>query len=119
MAAEQGNGGPIMDKKRRLPREQAQNVDDGLPSDAVVDDTEAHVASLVPDELTVNPGTGGDLVPRRPSTGGEFIDENDVEGHAAVVPDQLTVNPGTGGDLTPRRPSTGGELIDQTDVEGR
>ena len=47
----------------------------------VVEDTEAHV-HLTPDDLTVNPGTGGDFAPRRPSTGGEFIDENDVEGHA-------------------------------------
>jgi hypothetical protein len=36
---------------------------------------------VTPDGLTVNPGTGGDFAPRRPSTGGEFIDENDVEGH--------------------------------------
>jgi hypothetical protein len=28
------------------------------------------------------PGTGGDeVIPRRPSTGGELTDEDDVEGH--------------------------------------
>ena len=75
-----------MDHKRRIPHEQAKVADDGLPAD-VVDDTEAHVSLRTPDgaapeDLTVNPGTGGDFAPRRPSTGGEFIDENDVEGHA-------------------------------------
>ena len=115
-----------MDKKRRIPHEQAKNNDDGLPADAAVEDTEAHVswrapdgAKVVnqsPDDLTVNPGTGGDFAPRHPSTGGEFIDENDVEGHVAAV--DLTVNPGTGGDFAPRRPSTGGEFIDENDVEG-
>ena len=102
-----------MDVKRKIPHE--QNVDDGLPTDAVVEDTEAHISWRdAPDGLTVNPGTGGDFAPRRPSTGGEFIDENDVEGHAA-----LTVNPGTGGDFSPRKPSTGGEFIDTTDTEAR
>ena len=38
---------------------------------------------LTTDDLTTNPGTGGDFAPRRPSTGGEFIDENDVEGHVS------------------------------------
>jgi len=103
-----------MDVKRKIPHEQLRNNDDGLPTDAVVDDTEAHVKL----NLTVNPGTGGDFSPRRPSTGGEFVDENDVEGHVAVTPDDLTVSPGTGGDFSPRRPSTGGEFIDELDVEG-
>ena len=59
-----------------------QGPDDAGPDDVhVVEDTEAHV-HLTTDDLTVNPGTGGDFAPRRPSTGGEFIDENDVEGHA-------------------------------------
>src|SRR3954471_8501927 len=105
-----------MDVKRRIPHEQLKN-DDGLSTDAVVDDTEAHVAA-VPDGLTVNPGTRGDFQPRSPSTGGEFIDENDVEGHLMAVGDGLTVNPGTGGDFQPRSPSTGGEFIDENDVEG-
>jgi hypothetical protein len=74
-----------MDHKRRIPHEQAKVTDDGLPAD-VTEDTEAHVSlrtpdGVTPDGLTVNPGTGGDFAPRRPSTGGEFIDENDVEGH--------------------------------------
>ena len=107
-----------MDVKRKIPHEQLRNSDDGLPAD-VADDTEAHrVPPGATDELTINPGTGGDFTPRRPSTGGEFIDENDVEGHATLTVDDLTINPGTGGDLTPRRPSTGGEFIDETDVEG-
>ena len=58
-----------------------QPPDDAGPDDVhVVEDTEAHV-HLTTDDLTVNPGTGGDFAPRRPSTGGEFIDENDAEGH--------------------------------------
>jgi hypothetical protein len=89
-------------------------TDAGPEGVSVAEDTEGH---RVPPSLTVNPGTGGDFAPRRPSTGGEFIDENDVEGH--VVTDGLTVSPGTGGDFAPRRPSTGGEFIDETDVEGQ
>ena len=74
------------------------------------------MSSVVPDELTVNPGTGGDIAPRRPSTGGEFIDENDVEGHVVT---EFLPGTGTGGDFAPsRRPSTGGEFIDENDVEG-
>jgi hypothetical protein len=75
--------GAEMDINRRIPHEQAKGSDDGLGTDDVhvVEDTEAHV-HLTTDDLTVNPGTGGDFAPRRPSTGGEFIDENDVEGHA-------------------------------------
>ena len=107
-----------MDINRRIPHEQAKVTDDGLPDDVhVVEDTEAHV-HLTTDDLTVNPGTGGDFAPRRPSTGGELIDENDVEAHVQLTTDDLTVNPGTGGDFAPRRPSTGGEFIDENDVEG-
>jgi hypothetical protein len=106
-----------MDIKRRIPHEGVKNADDGLPVDGLSEDTEGHVRSVVDEDgLTVNPGTGGDFAPRHPSTGGEFIDENDVEGH--VGPVDLTVNPGTGGDFAPRRPSTGGEFIDENDVEG-
>jgi hypothetical protein len=106
-----------VDVKRRIPHEGVKN-DDGLPVDGLpVDggqDTEGHVSGL-----TTNPGTGGDLMPRTPSTGGEFIDENDVEGHILLQsPDGLTTNPGTGGDLMPRSPSTGGEFIDENDLEG-
>ena len=111
-----------MDVKRKLPHEQAKVTDDGLPAD-VVEDTEAHVSwrapdGVAPEGLTVNPGTGGDFAPRRPSTGGELIDENDVEAHVHLTTDDLTVNPDTGGDFAPRRPSTGGEFIDENDVEG-
>ena len=106
-----------MDVKRRIPHEGVKNNEDGLPVDGQPEDTEGHVSLRSPDGLTVNPGTGGDYTPRHPSTGGEFIDENDVEGH--VVVDGLTVNPGTGGDFSPRRPTTGGEdFIDENDVEG-
>ena len=110
-----------MDIKRRIPHEGVKNNEDGLPDGVhVVEDTEGHISAPSPDEVTTNPGTGGDFAPRRPSTGGEFIDENDVEGHVSVTsPDDLTTNPGTGGDFAPRRPSTGGEFIDENDVEGR
>jgi hypothetical protein len=50
--------------------------------------------------------------PRRPSSGGELIDTNDVEGHN--ITDR---GPGTGGDFSPRRPSSGGEAVED-DVEG-
>jgi hypothetical protein len=103
-----------MDVKRRIPHEGVKNNEDGLPDAVrVVDDTEGH-ARVVPDELTVSPGTGGDFAPHKPSTGGEFIDENDVEGHA-----RLTMNPGTGGDFAPHKPSTAGEFIDENDVDAR
>jgi len=107
-----------VDVKRRIPHEGVKNNEDGLPVDGQPEDTEGHVAlRAVPEDLTVSPGTGGDYTPRHPSTGGEFIDENDVEGH--VVVDGLTVSPGTGGDYAPRRPTTGGEdFIDENDVEG-
>ena len=68
-----------MDVKRRIPHEGLKNNDDGLPDAArVVNDTEGHVR-VGPDELTVNPGTGGDFAPHKPSTGGEFIDENEAD----------------------------------------
>ena len=71
-----------MNSKKRIPHEGVKNNEDGLPADGVRDaDTEGHVSIRNPDGLTVNPGTGGDFSPRHPSTGGEFIDENDVEGH--------------------------------------
>ena len=73
-----------MEIKRRIPHEGVRTSnDDGLPDGLRVDgseDTEGHLR-VTPEDLTTNPGTGGDLMPRRPSTGGEFIDENDVEGH--------------------------------------
>ena len=72
-----------MDVKRRIPHEGVKK-DDGLDGymrlDDQSDDTEGHLR-VTPEDLTVNPGTGGDFTPRHPSTGGEFIDENDVEGH--------------------------------------
>src|SRR5262245_58991824 len=138
-----------MDHKQRIPHEGV--TEDGLPNDALVDDTDTDTeghGQFVPDEnrgdeagpesarnaedadteghsgrsadgLTVNLGTGGDFSPRRPSTGGEFIDENDVEGHSGRSADGLTVNPGTGGDFSPRRPSTGREFLDEHDPAGR
>ena len=97
-----------MDKKK-FPREGTTPNDDGLP----LDDTEGHRA-LQPGtggDYHKVPGTGGDdLAPRRPSSGGELVDETDVEGHGL---------PGTGGDVYPRRPTSGGELIDDTQAEGR
>jgi hypothetical protein len=106
-----------MDKIKKLPKEMAV---DGLPG---TDDVEGHVRPTEgepggPEELgTRLPGTGGDF--RRPSGGGELID--DTAGHsqgedseAGLGPEHLGQRlPGTGGDF--RRPSGGGELID--DVE--
>jgi hypothetical protein len=102
-----------MDKKK-LPREQLRNSDDGL-DEVAPRDVEGHRVRSA-DGLTQRggPGTGGDAFPRRPSSGGELIDDNDVEGHARFSPH----GPGTGGDAFPRRPSSGGELIDDNDVEG-
>jgi hypothetical protein len=108
-----------MDVKRKIPHEGVKVTDDGLAvvPDGVTDDTEGHATiDGVVNDLTVNPGTGGDIAPRRPSTGGEFIDENDVEGHVVT---EFLPGTGTGGDFAPsRRPSTGGEFIDENDVEG-
>jgi hypothetical protein len=64
-----------MDKKK-FPREGLKNQDDGLGQDSTTGDVEGH-ARFAPQM----PGTGGDAVPRQPSSGGELIDENDVEGH--------------------------------------
>ena len=100
-----------MDKTRRIPHEGVRNPDTGSDGLKLRDeDTEGHVRQPGED-FTHGPGTGGDLMPRTPASGGEFIDENDVEGH-------LSHGPGTGGDLTPRSPRTGGEFIDENDVEG-
>jgi hypothetical protein len=103
-----------MDKKIGRPHEgiavtNGEGPDDIAHGNDGTTDTEGHglTSSL--------PGTGGDsLNPRRPSSGGEFIDENDVEGHGLT-----NSMPGTGGDsLNPRRPSSGGEAIGDEDVEG-
>jgi hypothetical protein len=103
-----------MDKKKKFPREGARNSNDGL-DELARRDVEGHRARSG-DGLTQRggPSTGGDAFPRRPSSGGELIDDNDVEGHARFSPH----GPGTGGDAFPRRPSSGGELIDDNDVEG-
>lgn len=105
-----------MDKKK-FPREGAAANDDGLPAD----DTEGH-RSIRPDPALnrTGPGTGGDeIAPRRPSSGGELIDETDVEGHGLPgTGGDLHRRPGTGGDVYPRRPTSGGELIDDTQAEG-
>jgi hypothetical protein len=67
-----------MDKKK-LPREGA-TAEDELP--AQEPDTEGHRAMRSAEELSrTGPGTGGDAFPRRPSSGGELIDDKDVEGH--------------------------------------
>ena len=98
-----------MGKIKKLPREGVRNADDGL--DVTAPDTEGHMR-LDPDGVKLHgPGTGGDLTARRPSSGGEFVDDNDVEGHSSH-------GPGTGGDFTPRRPTSGGEFVDDNDVEG-
>jgi hypothetical protein len=113
IGSKSGIGGSEMDVKRRLPHEGLKSNEDGLPDAARVDDTEGHTV-VGPDGLTVSPGTGGDFAPHKPSTGGEFIDENDVEGHAS-----LTMSPGTGGDFMPHKPSTGGEFIDENEADAR
>jgi hypothetical protein len=106
-----------MGKNKKLPREGLRNADDGL--DATAPDTEGHVR-LDPDGLKLRgPGTGGDISARRPSSGGELVDDNDVEGHVRLDPDGVKLHgPGTGGDFTARRPSSGGEFVDDNDVEG-
>ena len=95
-------------KKFRLPREGANLPEDqGGPTD-----TEGHA---LPDSEGLSlPGTGGDFSPRRPSSGGEFVDDNDVQGHDITT----DLRAGTGGDFSPRRPSSGGEFVDENDVEG-
>jgi hypothetical protein len=100
-----------MDKKLGRPHEGVAQRNDGLDGishrDDGTTDTEGH--GLV----NTLPGTGGDFSPRKPSSGGELIDDKDVEGHN--ITDR---GPGTGGDFSPRKPSSGGELIDDYDVEG-
>jgi hypothetical protein len=111
----ESDGGHEMGKMTKLPREELASRGGDAPEDLAPrdEDTEGHGGAGAP---VHGPGTGGDLVPRRPTTGGEFIDENDVEGHGdAGAP---VHGPGTGGDLVPRRPTTGGEFIDENDVEG-
>jgi hypothetical protein len=102
-----------MDKKK-FPREGLKNQDDGLGQDSTTGDVEGHAKNTEDRLAPHGPGTGGDAFPRRPSSGGELIDENDGEGHARFAPQM----PGTGGDAVPRQPSSGGELIDENDVEG-
>jgi hypothetical protein len=103
-----------MDKKK-FPREGAKGEDEL----ARRDDVEGHGPRRIDDFNRTGPGTGGDAFPRRPSSGGELIDDNDVEGHGSGSGDGLNrTGPGTGGDAFPRRPSSGGELIDDNDVEG-
>jgi hypothetical protein len=65
------------------------------------------------DKKTRLPHEGVANIPRRPSSGGELIDTNDVEGHN--ISDR---GPGTGGDFSLPRPSSGGEAVDD-DVEGQ
>jgi hypothetical protein len=103
-----------MDKKK-FPREGAKGEDELTRRD----DVEGHGPRRIDDFNRTGPGTGGDAFPRRPSSGGELIDDNDVEGHGSGSGDGLNrTGPGTGGDAFPRRPSSGGELIDDNDVEG-
>jgi hypothetical protein len=109
-----------MGKNKKFPREGFRNADDGL--DVTAPDTEGHVR-LDPDGVKLHgPGTGGDFVPRRPTSGGEFVDDNDVEGHLSHGPgtggDFTPRRPTSGGELTQRRPSSGGEFVDDNDVEG-
>ena len=100
-----------MDKKIGRPHEGARN-NDGLDVDANTSptDTEGHVRTNEDGLMPQMPGTGGDFSHRTPSGGGEFVDDNDVEGHIH--------GPGTGGDFSHRTPSSGGEFIDDNDVEG-
>ena len=109
----QQTGGSDVNKHPKLPHEGVA-ARDGDTDEVVAHeaDTEGHNAAAIPRM----PGTGGDAFPRRPSSGGEVVDEDaDVEGHKAAVISRL---PGTGGDAFPRRPSSGGELTDEDDVEG-
>jgi hypothetical protein len=66
-----------VNKFRKLPREGATGRDDVDDDARVETDVEGHGASAV---LRL-PGTGGDAFPRRPSSGGELTDEDDVEGY--------------------------------------
>jgi hypothetical protein len=101
-----------MDKIKRIPHEGIQPTDseDGLNVAPTDTDTEGH--RVPPGVINRGPGTAGDLT-RRPSGGGELIDENDVEGHS------FHQGPGTCGDFSPPHRPGSGELIDDTDVTGR
>lgn len=68
-----------MDKKK-FPREGATGEDEL----ARRDDVEGHGPRRVDEFNRTGPGTGGDAIPRRPSSGGELIDDNDVEGHRLI-----------------------------------
>ena len=94
-----------MRKVKGLPHE---GLHDGLPTEAGPTDQDVEGHARLPgtggDQLGQRlPGTGGDF--RRPSGGGEAVEDDDVEGHARL--------PGTGGDF--RRPSGGGEAADDTE----
>ena len=102
-----------MDKIRRIPHEGIQPTDTEDGINGADTDTEGHRSP--PSAINRGPGTGGDLT-RRPSGGGELIDENDVEGHGGS---SFHHGPGTGGDFSPPRRPGSGELIDDTDVTGR
>jgi hypothetical protein len=110
-----------MDKIRRIPHEanQPQDAEDGLNVTGTETDTEGHGAPGGDGALNRGPGTGGDFSPPRMPTGGELIDENDVEGHSIDGEGLINRGPGTGGDFSPPRMPTGGELIDDTDLNGR
>jgi hypothetical protein len=75
-----------MDKHAKLPHEGvAPDTDDGIDDlhrsdDGGQTDTEGHRYKAA-DSLSL-PGTGGDFSPRTPSSGGELIDIDDVEGHS-------------------------------------
>ena len=100
-----------MKKVNRLPRE--ESFGDGLEVDGMPmptdTDVEGHRGGQPDAAMQRLPGTGGDF--RRPTTGGEATDGDDVEGHLGHS------LPGTGGDL--RRPTTGGETTDGDDIEGQ
>lgn len=95
-----------MRKLTKLPREEATDNDEALPVDG---DVEGHGVSS--DRFAPRlPGTGGDSrAQRRPSSGGELTEEDDVEGHGGPM---LPGLPGTGGDsLLPGLPGTGADSI--------
>jgi hypothetical protein len=95
-----------MKKMKRLPHEQSIPEDttgigperDGLPSEH---DVEGHRTRTPDHFLPGMPGTGGDQNVRRPISGGEVVDGDDVEGHVMghTKGERLTPGmPGTGGD---------------------
>ena len=116
-----------MKKVSKLPREQAANDEEGLPTSG---DVEAHGMPHGPDPHAPRlPGTEGDIV-HRPTTGGELTNDDDVEAHGMPGPEPYAPTlPGTGGDsLLPGMPGTGGDAIrrpvgtgdagSQDDIEG-